>query len=156
MGMYFNTPATVQLMQTLNTRYGATTAGLSANRTTDLNYLNAPHSLQQLWNTFEVNLGAAGNTNLSNWLIASASIDNGLKVNVHDAIRIALIDYLSDNNCIAIEWFAVPSKQVMAHFPSRVRDPSSGQYSHVITIETLTVDKVAAFVREFRVKEKDE
>jgi hypothetical protein len=156
MGMYFNTPATITLMQTLNTRYGTSANGLAANRTNDLNYLNAPHSLQQLWNTFGVSLGNPGNTNLTNWLTASTNIDNGLKLSVHDAIRLALIAYLGDNSCIAIEWFAVPSKQVIAHFPPHIPDPSTGLYSHAITIETLTVDKVASYVRETKMKEKQE
>ncbi len=156
MGMYFNTTATITLMKTLNIRYGAAAGGLAANRTTDLNYLNAPHSLQELWSTFHVSLGNPGDTNLSNWLTASTTIDNGLRVSVHDAIRTALITYLGDNNCIAIEWFAVPSNQVIARFPSRVPDPSTGLHSHVITIETLTVDKVASFVRENRIKKKSE
>lgn len=156
MGMYFNTPATITLMQTLNTRYGTTAQGLAANRTNDLNYLNAPHSLQELWNTFGVSLGNTGDTNLSNWLTASTNLDNGQRITVHDGIRTALISFLKDNNCIAIEWFAIPSKQVIAHFPPRVPDPASGMHSHVIAIETLTVDKVASFVRENRVTEKRE
>ena len=43
MGMYFNTPATLKLMQTLNTRYGTTAQGLAAKRTNDLNYLLTLH-----------------------------------------------------------------------------------------------------------------
>ena len=62
MGMYFNTTATITLMKTLNIRYGEAAGGLAANRTTDLNYLNAPHSLQELWSTFHVSLGNPGDT----------------------------------------------------------------------------------------------
>jgi hypothetical protein len=155
MGMLFNTQATITLMQTLNIRYGNTAQGLAANRTNDLNFLTAPHSLQQLWNTFNVNLGNPGNANLSHWLTTSASIDNGLRASVHDSIRAALIAYLNDNNCVAIEWFAVPSNQVVAHFPPRVPNPGGG-YSHIITIETVTVDKVGSYVREIRIKEEKE
>jgi hypothetical protein len=161
MGMYFNTPATITLMQALNARYGTSaTTGLSHNRTTDLGHLNAGYTLQQLWNTFGVTLTSAGSpggdTNLKNWLKASTTLDNGLATSVHDAIVQALKSYLADQNAIAIEWFAIPSRQIVAHFPPQVSDHTTGQYSYVIAIETVTVDKVSSFVREYKIKKKNE
>jgi hypothetical protein len=155
MGMYFNTPATTFLLQTLNARYGTSGTGLSAHRGDSGAYSNAALSLKQIWLTFGVSLNVSGSpngeANWEAWLDGIVNIDNGLDT-VQNAIKKAMVYYLGDQNCIAIEFFAVPSKQILAHFPPHVPDPSTGKYSYVITVETVTYDKVASFVRETRTR----
>jgi hypothetical protein len=150
MGMLFNTDATVLLLKTLNNRYNIT--NLLTNGPGDLvNYNNAGMSLYQIWQTFGTSLNTgssqSGEANSNTLLTDYAANNNGDNTSTADTIRSHMVNYLGNGNCIAIEFFAIPSHQIVAHPRFHVPHPSGhNKFSGIVAIETVTYDKAAAFV----------
>jgi hypothetical protein len=155
MGMLFNTDATVLLMTTLNNRYNLT--NLPINKAGDLAAYNSPGmTLYQIWRTFgtSLNTGSSpnGEANFSALLKDYAQVDNGDGTLTSDTIRTHLVTYLGNANCLAIEFFAIPSHQIVAHPRFHVPHPagSKTQFTGIVSIETVTYDKAASFVSFLR------
>jgi hypothetical protein len=158
MGMYFNTAATRLLLKTLNERYDRSPQGLALNGPTDKPlYNNSAKTLVDIWDTFNVTLNIAptstdpgspnGYNNFKRLIHAFEQNNNGSSTTA-DFIKSTMVSYLSDKNCNAIEFFAVPSSQILAYPSATVSDPDhKGKHSCIIAIETLTYDQTAAFVR---------
>jgi hypothetical protein len=161
MGMYFNTAATRLLLQTLNKRYDRSPQGLIHYGPIDKPlYQNSAKTLVDIWDTFNVNLNIAptpndpgspnGYNNFKQLVHAYEQNNNGSSTTA-DFIKSTMVSYLTDPNCNAIEFFAVPSSQILAYPPAYVDDPDhKGKHSCIIAVETVTYDKAAAFVRRNR------
>lgn len=159
MGMLFNTDATIKLLSILNIRYNLTNL-TQARRTADLAEYNSTKTLYQIWQDFNggvavLNIGNSpnGETNFKT-LLTNYETDNGDGTLTSDVIRSHIVNYLKDNiNCVAIEFFAIPSHQVIAHPRFHVPHPSGNKkYSGIVAVETVTYDKTPAFVRFNRTK----
>jgi hypothetical protein len=161
MGMFFNTAATRLLLQTLNKRYDRSRQGLIHNGPLDKPlYANPANTLLNIWNTFGVHLiipptatdpgSPNGDANLAQLLAAYQRNNNGSGTTA-EFIKATMVSYLSDTDCNAIEFFAVPSAQILAYAPPHIDDPDvKGKHSCIIAVETVTHDKAAAFVRHNR------
>ena len=162
MGMYFNTAATKLLLKTLNERYGRSARnGLAHWGPIDKPLYQDPNkTLVDIWDTFNVDLDIAATANdpgspngYANFkkLIKAYEQNNNGSSTTADFIKNTMVSYLSDAKCNAIEFFAVPSSQILAYPSANVPDPDhKGKHSCIITIETLTADRTAAFVRHNR------
>ena len=157
MGMLFNTDATILLLKALNERYNP--INLPTYKNGDLRAYTQTTpvlTLYQIWQTFHVNLNTAGpnaEQHFSDLLTHYGTNDNGEGPSTADVIRSHLVEYLGKANCIAIEFFAIPSHQILAHPRLHVPHPSGvNNFSGIVAIETVTYDKAAAFVRFNRTK----
>jgi hypothetical protein len=161
MGMYFTTAATRLLLQTLNKRYDRSPEGLIVNGPLDKPKYQAPaNTLLDIWTTFNVSLDIPatpqdpgspnGVDNLAQLFKAYQTNNNG-STTTAQFIKDTMLSYLSDTSCNAIEFFAVPSTQIMAFAPASVDDEDNkGKHSCIIAVQTVTHDKAAAFVRRNR------
>jgi hypothetical protein len=149
MGMLFNTDNTLQVLSLLNGRYNDKNID---NVRTDVQILRDYRTYKSIHSVAKA-LGLTNNkvdANWKQWLDAVDAHDQGAaKGGV--VIREAIAGFLEEADCSAIEFFAVPSNQLQILFPPKVPDPKGpNKYSRIITVETLTYDKVAAFVRAQR------
>ena len=157
MGMLFNTDATILLLRTLNERYNLN--NLPTHKAGDLsNYNNGAMTLYQIWQSFHASSLNTGNSpngeaNFSQLLNDYHSNDNGTGRSTADAIRSNIVSYLQDSDCVAIEFFAIPSHQIVAHPTFHLPHHPAGvnKFSGIVAIETVTIDKAAAFLRSNRV-----
>ncbi len=154
MGMLFNTPATVKLLQILNDRYGPVdpndpTKGVKnrgdvsfyTGKSAGNNYNCA--KITDVWNALKLSTGsAASDRNWIKWLTAIEAHQHGGTTSAW-ALREAIGVFLQDKFCTAIEFFAVPSSQIIVYFPTKVLHVKNTKYhSAIITVETVTFDKV--------------
>ena len=154
MGMLFNTPGTVQLLSVLNGQYGPVdpddpTKGVKnrgdvsfyTGKDANNNYNCA--TITDVWNALGLSTGKpSSDAHWIKWLKALESHRHGGTTSAW-ALREAIGFFLQDNSCTSIEFFAVPANQIIVYFPPKVPHPSNANYySGIITVETVTYDKV--------------
>jgi hypothetical protein len=165
MGMLFNSQGTLAVLGVLNGRYQALNAGNRADATaytgkTAGAYTNP--TLVDVWTALGFTTGTpAYDDNFKTWLKAIETLPHGGTTSAN-ALREAIARFLTATVIRAgvvtfvynsIEFFAVPSKQIMVQFPPPVETTlSTGAVtvSAVITVETVTYDKAGAYVSSLK------
>ena len=151
MGMLFNTPATLDILQKLNTFYGA--SNFNSLRANAAHYSNWPPSggTHAFASTLGIvpSVGGLSQQNWRTWLGLLELHDNQRRAagekcvrTVGDAIHAALID----NAFHHVEFFAVPEPNGLNHISVDVSNITdvNGSQTKIITVYTLTYDQLAS------------
>lgn len=148
MGMIFNSATTLKVIEKLHHRFGAANFGNVNGANRDASVLNRPVAAQSTHskaNTLALNLTPAGGAEDLRWEAWLDKMDNGQHI---QPILDAMVMYLTDPNCLAIEFYAIESNTVnVTAIPAGAQN---SQYYGVILIETPTVDNAIGFERRSR------
>jgi hypothetical protein len=147
MGMIFNSANTLAILELVHNRY---VSNFNANRHNDKAIIDrdiaSGAATYTTARTLSIDLPAAGDS--AKWRTWLNGIDAGPPrgPSVGLQLKQAMSTFLGDNNCIAIEFFVLPSATIaITVTPNPI--PAGETYWGSILIETVTYDQVVAYVR---------
>jgi hypothetical protein len=158
MGLRFNTDGTVEILRILNAHYRDAAFVAAKTQPVDPNvferdiYLDYTNYVDLCAVVRKLGLVpkqyAYAAPRWEQWLKDLDKLNQGGKtggVLVRDAIANALDP--NNPNCIAIEFFACPSANFQVLFPPPIYESNKTNFAVCITVETPTVDNIAAYFR---------
>lgn len=143
MGMIFNSSSTLKIIEKLNHRFGSANFGNVNGANRDATVLARAVDTHTKATTLAINLPGADDIN--RWKKWLDKMDAGGHT---QPILDGMIGFLKDNNCVAIEFYAIESNAVNIRVIPM--PPQNTSYYGVILVETPTVDSVAGFERRRR------
>lgn len=148
MGLLFNTPDTEQIVRKLNRQYDDKNQGLSAHRGDAVYYLDYA-TYPSLWAVADRLSLYPGNNNTSpparKWRCFLDYVDPLVDPNLHETIgrilRREIATACRDQNCEAIEFFAVPDTVIHVNL-GNLASGASGNFTRIITLFTLPAGQI--------------
>jgi hypothetical protein len=142
MGMIFNSANTLKIIEKLNHRFGSTNFGNVNGSNRDASVLRRSVDTHTKATTLAINLTGSDDNKWKTWLDKMDSGGNS------QPILDGMIMYLTDPNCLAIEFYAIQSDTVSVQaIPSQQQNTP---YFGVILVETPTYDSAFGFERRSR------